>query len=485
MTHIGEAYFYRFRSATSLLGDRKELEQGYIYFAAPSELNDPMEGTQDLFWKGDEVIWKSLFRNYLCSLLVIFAAAHIASEDFKIDDFGNVVFWNHLTLPTDALRELHNKIWENFCQSRHKKYPDILSNLIRPIRRHEVGLFLRIVHHSALMWIVNAYTERGLIGSGGIDTEVLDKIEQESSIYVDRMYALIDELGDEHTNSLDYDHIFHSMHTMQYQLYIINSVNLKSPQNLFLRLYHFPDHYVRNFSRLMYSQWYAACFVTDPTNASMWGTYGDAHRGACLRFKAGHLASGAPYLNLRRAVGWSTQSGGSTTTHYEYRPLEFTPMTYGNRFQEIDAFRSIGRLPLMQLQSEWFTDRDGTRSTCASEMDFNNPEWMRSYWKRFYDSLTIKFSDWKHENETRIILHSMLDQYIEKSERKLQYDISQFTGIIFGMNMTENDKIAIMRILDSKMPQGSRASFEFFQADFLPNSGKFQVIPLSLLKLSA
>jgi hypothetical protein len=29
------------------------------------ELNDPLEGFKDLFWKGDVIVWKNLLRHYL------------------------------------------------------------------------------------------------------------------------------------------------------------------------------------------------------------------------------------------------------------------------------------------------------------------------------------------------------------------------------------------------------------------------------------
>jgi hypothetical protein len=35
---------YRFRRIKNLLGEHQELERQEIYFATPSQLNDPMEG---------------------------------------------------------------------------------------------------------------------------------------------------------------------------------------------------------------------------------------------------------------------------------------------------------------------------------------------------------------------------------------------------------------------------------------------------------
>lgn len=48
---------YRFRSVESLIGKYQELEKQQIYFASVDELNDPLEGTRQYFWKGDRIIW--------------------------------------------------------------------------------------------------------------------------------------------------------------------------------------------------------------------------------------------------------------------------------------------------------------------------------------------------------------------------------------------------------------------------------------------
>ncbi|HLN25948.1 MAG TPA: DUF2971 domain-containing protein, partial [Patescibacteria group bacterium] len=58
-------FFYRFRSVDALLGKHAELKSQQIYFASPAELNDPMEGFKDLYWQGDEIVWRNLIRHYV------------------------------------------------------------------------------------------------------------------------------------------------------------------------------------------------------------------------------------------------------------------------------------------------------------------------------------------------------------------------------------------------------------------------------------
>ena len=74
--------FYRFRSTTALLGEKKELENQEIYFASIDELNDPMEGKPDLVFKGDRIVWENLFKHYLSHFygLVMFVPEKLKQE---------------------------------------------------------------------------------------------------------------------------------------------------------------------------------------------------------------------------------------------------------------------------------------------------------------------------------------------------------------------------------------------------------------------
>ena len=47
---------YRFRTMDNLLGEHQELKKQEIYFANPEQLNDPMEGLRDIFWRGDKIV---------------------------------------------------------------------------------------------------------------------------------------------------------------------------------------------------------------------------------------------------------------------------------------------------------------------------------------------------------------------------------------------------------------------------------------------
>jgi hypothetical protein len=60
--------------------------------------------------------------------------------------------------------------------------------------------------------------------------------------------------------------------------------------------------------------WHTALFVANPTDASMWGAYGDGHRGACLKFRTLPNKEECRTLDLYRANGWGGGKDGNVTT---------------------------------------------------------------------------------------------------------------------------------------------------------------------------
>ena len=72
---------YRFRSMKYLLVDKyQELKKQEIYFASPEQLNDPMEGLRDIFWRGDKIVWKNFFKHYVFCLYVAYFHSLVAGR---------------------------------------------------------------------------------------------------------------------------------------------------------------------------------------------------------------------------------------------------------------------------------------------------------------------------------------------------------------------------------------------------------------------
>ena len=68
------------------------------------------------------------------------------------------------------------------------------------------------------------------------------------------------------------------------------------------------------WENLVHPDWYAACFLGDPSNASMWASYADGHKGMCLKFSVGVAPSGAESLSLYQAVSMEVARATSGPT---------------------------------------------------------------------------------------------------------------------------------------------------------------------------
>lgn len=239
----------------------------------------------------------------------------------------------------------------------------------------------------------------------------------------------------------------------------------------------FPEGYVRNIERLVYPDWYTACFTKDFKNSAVWGTYGDRHQGVCLKFRV--KSDGERHvLKINRVCGRNSVSGPvrSVVQH----PL--LPVVYQSKFVAIDFFRSLGSLSAPVLNRDWHRSQDGRVSICDFGGDF--PEEKRSaFWKDFEVGATTKLNDWWYEQEYRLVLHGNVLDFSEPASRVANYDFADLEGIIFGINTIDEDKLAIMKIIDEKCQEHRREDFKFYQAYYSHATGKIEAVELSHLKV--
>jgi len=157
-------YLYRFRPVDRLLDKNHELERQEIFFASPAQLNDPMEGFKDIFWKGDSIVWKNLFKHFLLCLNHAYAMLAIVQEEHPIT-------WQHLSpldpqrlAVTPAAAALHQSLFDQFfSDSVVVAYIEKLSQRRVPIRRIELEAHLKNIHLIALPIIFTVYQQRGLL----------------------------------------------------------------------------------------------------------------------------------------------------------------------------------------------------------------------------------------------------------------------------------------------------------------------------------
>jgi hypothetical protein len=476
-------HLYRFRSTRSLLDGFHELEKQEIYFSPPDQLNDPMEGYKDVVWCGDAIVWRNLLRHYALCLLQSTYLFFVMGSEFDTKYIQNVIGNMPGDLPDAPIRDIYQIVSINFLSENGVvAFVEAISTHPYPVRRHEVTYHLRNLHPLALLIIMNEIARRGLIrrnGSGNcpINFASLEQHARHLQKNIANKLINIPYQNDKR------EEFFASLELMNLQVQLISDINDSS--NLSIRHWNFlfrdfPSIYASSTDILIHQPWFTACFAADPTDASMWGTYGDGHRGVCLKFNTGSDNTDTPGLNLYGFNGWSGNKERITMSH-SFSWNSFHEIKYSKTYPEIDFFRSIGRVASKHLTEFWYRGDSGEISLCASDVYTDKTAWREKYWKTFYDGITCKTPEWSHEKEYRLILSSNLYDFSDINSRKLVYKFPSLSGIIFGDKTRNSDKKDIIQIIRQKCVRELRTDFQFLTIQYVRSEHKFRVIHLDLL----
>lgn len=455
---MSDNLFYRFRSVEKLIDDKyKELQNQIIYFASPEDLNDPMEGFRDIFWSGDKIVWKNLFKHYLLCLEQVISIYVISGEEYgKVDEKNIPIYKSYENFPTPQYKEIFDKITVEFFEGCSEIIEKI-SLRSTPVRKNELLFYLGAIHSNAFKIILNNYEKTGLIPKQ-VETQKFNDLS-----HIIKTIDSIEEMikNKKHENSIDT--IMSTFIEMRNDMCLTNNyykeILERFPNRGFVMI-DFPEKYINQIDKITYPKWYAACFMEECCNSSVWGHYGDSHKGICLIFRSDKQNEDF-FIKLNGKIGWGDKGAiRGDRTH------KFNKINYENGFGAIDFFRSMGRLPIPKLISTWYKSEDNVLSDIAgSVLDNNNKEkWRENYWDNFLKGILVKTKDWEYEKEYRLILYGLLDDEIEEEYRKLKYNFSSLKGLIFGIKTSTEDKLKIVEIIKQKCIENNRNDFEFYQA---------------------
>lgn len=460
---------YRFRKTENLLDLYHELENEEIYFASPEELNDPLEGYRDVYWQGDSIIWKNFIINYAKSLEHIFRLVSVLNDTKPVNekDLPDLHRFVRRDIPRHEKKLTEEIIQGIFQIGFIKDLPAALAQRKNQIRRSELFVYCQFLHPFILKTISEIYHAQGMIARPMNNDESLERIEPLIT-EVATLPLLLNQLEDKNQQLVEG---FLRITPLYSQVAIIEARknyenNAISPNQFFL-IHEFTNKYLEKLIRDIYPDWYSASFLLEANNSSIWGHYGDNHRGVCLVFKP-VWQNNLPQIGLVREYGYSTNGGPNVGMCLH----DFLPVEYQKRPTEIDFFRSIGRLNKVELNHLWYRDREGNTSVCGRHLVENEEAWREQYWDRFQESTTIKLTEWKSEKEYRVVIDGGFNDYSEPKKRKLKYNFNQLQGIIFGINTSIADKIRIMKVIDDKCRRDRRNSFDYFQAYYDRKSGQ-------------
>ncbi|MDE0553598.1 MAG: DUF2971 domain-containing protein [Candidatus Poribacteria bacterium] len=453
---------YRIRSIRHLLGKYKELDKQHIYFATLSELNDPMEGYRDIVWQGDSIVWGNFFRNYIsCLNLTIFLAmlnensTLLTPEEIPIEGFQGDL---ETPIETSILDGLCNTI---FDRCRLQQLICKLSSSGRAVRRGELLIYLKSIHFFAIDEIQNFNFQHGFLPEAPKSHLPMSLPEQFAQIpdLIERLHSEQPNISETAFTALfSAYNLINDNHSLlkKYDYYRDHggSPDFAQANMEFISL-DFPVAYLDQLNRILFPDWYVACFLEDCSNSSVWGHYGDNHRGAALIFDVENK-SGDPFMDLYKITGYSVGSGDNAASqiskmNWGYSPMKFYKIVYKSGIDAVDFFRSIGVLPTDRLVKRWYTDHSGNVSNCAHHIGSDiEGSWRETYWNNFLRDISVKSTDWAYEKEYRLILNASFIDLNDKSTRKLKYKFESLNGIVFGINMSDEDKLRIIDIIFKK-----------------------------------
>ncbi len=465
---------YRFRSTKYLLDEEfNELENQEIYFAPPEQLNDPMEGLKDIFWQGDEILWKNFLKHYLLCLEHIVSIWTVIGEDIEINKNFIPMLKTDIDLLTENHKQRFNEIKEKFFSNKCiSSLPQLLANRSSPIRINELATYLEFIHKFAFNSINLIYSKYGMMDRIKFYEDKVDNNENLTMILEGANRFDENDKLKYHSNKM-FELIQNTNNEVRILSRYKNKEKSYSNNELFIVI-DFPRAYLSKLDELVYPKWYTACFMNNYHNSSVWGNYGDNHKGVCLEFRTKNNKDNK-LITLNQVMGCEVSSN---LRKHEY---EFKRVKYEKKFIEIDFFKSLGRHPYKSLKEQWYMEEGGNISKCLKSIKFDD-DWRNLYWDNFYKSVTTKTIDWEYECEYRIIIDDYFNKHDEKEKRKLKYNFCDLEGIIFGIKTSDFDKLKILEIIGKKCREIGRNNFNFYQAAYSHETGKIERIKLNLLK---
>lgn len=475
---------YRFRKTKYLLDERyDELNNMEIYFSAPQELNDPMEGVKDVFWQGDEVLWRNFMKHYLMCLEHVTSMWNIVGEEKEINKGFIPVFKSFSEFSSVKHKERFIKIQDYFFSNKiMKNMPSFLSSDNKKIRYNELLKYMKVIHKFAFDSINFVDSNYGYNKRMSIFEDILDEdkniILLESGNHEENKEG--DKIKDKNNEFIledEIENMFNCLNNINSNLDLFCTYDEKGEgvfSNKTFIMIQFPEAYLSRIQELIYPKWYAASFMDQCTNLSSWGTYGDNHKGVCLKFKTKYdEQKDAEFLKLTGVI----KNGAYSVigdNHYK-----LSKMNYEDKLYEIDFFKGLGRLSYPKFNKQWYTNEEGEISSTIDNIKFDE-EWLHEYMENFNRSITTKSREYSCDGEYRIILDELFNDYSSEEDRKLKYDFNDFEAIIFGIKTSSVDKAKIINIIRRKCHETGRNNFDFYECEYCHESGKIKQVKMDI-----
>ncbi|EKG39134.1 DUF2971 domain-containing protein [Pseudomonas syringae] len=450
---------YRFRSLDKLLGrddEPGELVKLEIYFSEPSQLNDPLEGYKDIYWSGDLIVWENLIRHYIRSMLrhAVIQLQHLGvDEPVPIEVLVRDYDCPIPLLVEESIMAVQDRV---FSFSAVSSYLEALADF-RQVRVQELEFHLKVLHRIILHAIFYQFERCGYLPFSA--NQVVDNVEKDLVTCKKTAESLRDS-GSKGFSEAEYEKSYGL--TLGSKMDYMNDVQRS---NWFFLAVEFPGAFASALESLVHPPWYTACFMSECSNSSVWGSYGSNHTGICLIYNTGSPEEQNPSLRIEVPVGVSANG-----VIKEVRSVDLHKVDYERAFPKIDFFNFLGALPVPVLNAFWYSDSSGNLSACGK--DVGTLAWRQEYIRSVIEVNTTKLKDWDYEKEYRALLTPFLIDLEDPLSRKCVYDFDSLNGLIFGIKTPAAQKMKAISIVKALCKAHNRNSFNFYQARYNPTANK-------------
>jgi hypothetical protein len=451
---------YRFRPL-HVLSDKSvvdELSAREIYLGTLEDNNDPMDGVQDVFWDGDEIVWWNFIRHYCFCLLNAVSLVSVAGDTVALDVNNVTARATEDDLPEAPIRKLLADFQAAVLNDA------ALGGLLRTLASRQ-----RLTQ-DALRFVLAVYHTRILeVLSSVFDAHSHpNPLEQALRTARQKPWSEFEDAARE-VEASHLSAFSRAGEHVDMQIKLINmyehaqalAQHKTEKMNMVRILSDFPALYLEACVKGIFDEYYVSCFTERNDNESMWGHYASGHKGVCLVFE------------------FAERDGGMQMELDEGVALSLHQVKYSAEPPQINVFESLGFVPGRSLHRNWLT-REGRVSHLAAA--YGAADYHSKYWNAFAQKVSHKFPEWAREQEVRAVKSAWFSGRAPANQRLLHYKMHHLKGIIFGMRMPLDYQLQIMRVLDETLSQTQKETFEFYRARYSPLNKRLDVARMDLLK---
>lgn len=457
--------YYRFRNAERLLGRPAcgdtparsgELDDLTIYFASPQELNDPLEGHRETYFQGDLIVWRNLIRHYTLLLYASVVDVYAEGGDGLIK-YPNLRPENYSGVSREVLEAAIAEVLSN---REITLYLIALAGAQRRVSKKELVSHLHTLHSAIITLVMNELSHYFDLPDAARYNSVLQTFLN----YIGQRSSEIRDEGGS-PNIARYIEIGTKFKQQSLRANVGRDESLSS--GLLTIFINFPEHFAEQIDYLVFPHWYVACFMKNCVNSSIWGSYGDNHKGICLIYKPDRERGG-------NALTFHGLPFEFVKIKNEHKPkdqwwinmplsLPLMEVKYNSEFASVNFFTSLHNEEPEWVHSYWYSGEDGSLSACGAWMANVNEEVYFRHRELFLQTLTTKIAHWENETECRVVIEGLP---WAPGERQVKYSLHQLEGLIFGISTPDDVKIKVIKKIAEHCKAQRRSDFKFYQAKF-------------------